>query len=228
MIRNQLRLPHPLRTDLRICVICKPDSKAAASARAGGAVLIGEENVFETIRQKQIDFDRCLCHQDSVEALAKSGIARILGPKKLMPSAKMGTVVKDVRAALRGMVGSTIYREKDGVVRVAVGQLGYGPHEMQQNVQAVMQRLKQDAASLKSKNKKELYEVVGLPSLSIYWRYATAIGDSDDIFRFLVRPILPDSLLMVLLAVLNPFRWQTSQPENVTVLRRQLVQWLLW
>ena len=118
--------------------------------------------MFEAVRQKQINFDRCICHQDSVETLSKAGIARILGPKNLMPSVKMGTVVKDIRASLREMIGSTAYREKSGVVRLAIGQLGYGPEEMQQNLQATMRQLKRDAASVSKKSKKELYEVVSL------------------------------------------------------------------
>ena len=162
MIRNQIRFPHPPRTNLRVCVICKPDSKTAASARANGAALVGEDNVFEVIKAKQINFDRCICHPDSVEALNKSGVARILGPKQLMPSARMGTVVKNIGAVLKEMVSSSVYREKAGVVRVAIGQLGYGPEELQRNIQAMMSKLQNDAGSVtsKTKTKKELYEVV--------------------------------------------------------------------
>src|SRR4051812_5029010 len=41
VVRNRLRLPHPVKTDIRICVICPPDSKYAASAKAAGATLVG-------------------------------------------------------------------------------------------------------------------------------------------------------------------------------------------
>ena len=164
MIRSQIRFPHPPRTDLRICVICKPNSKVAALARANGAMLVGEDNVFEAVKEGQIDFDRCICHPDSMAALNKSGIARILGPQQLMPSVRTGTVTQNVGAALKEMVSSSVYRERAGVVRVAVGQLGFGPEEMQRNIQAVMGKLQGDAANAKSKGKmkKDLYEVVSV------------------------------------------------------------------
>jgi large subunit ribosomal protein L1 len=49
VIRNRLRLPHPVKTDVRICVICPPDSKYAESARAAGATLVGEDDIFEAV-----------------------------------------------------------------------------------------------------------------------------------------------------------------------------------
>src|SRR5258707_15851578 len=66
VIRNRLRLPHPVKTDLRICVICPPDSKYAETARAAGAALVGEEEIFEAVKDGRIEFDRMLCQTDSL------------------------------------------------------------------------------------------------------------------------------------------------------------------
>lgn len=160
VVRNRLRLPHPVHTDQRICVICPPDSKYAKDAIAAGAVLVGEEEVFEAVKDGRIEFDRCLAQQDSVAKMNKAGLGRILGPRGLMPSAKNGTVVKDPAAAVKQMVGAAEYREKLGVVRMAIGQLGFTPEEMQRNIKAFMDAIKLDMAQLSDKISKEIAEVV--------------------------------------------------------------------
>ena len=160
MVRNRLRLPHPVKTDLRIAVICPPDSPQARTAREAGASVVGEEQVFDAVKDGRIDFDRCLCHQDSLSKLSKSGVARILGPRGLMPSAKLGTVVKDVGASVRDMVGASEYRERLGVVRMAVGQLGFTPEEMQRNIRAFVEGVRRDIGALSDRISKEVHEVV--------------------------------------------------------------------
>jgi large subunit ribosomal protein L1 len=160
VVRNRLRLPHPVKTDLRICVIAPPDSNIAAEARAAGATLVGEDDVFAQVREGIIEFDRCICHVDSLQKLNKAGIARLLGPKGLMPSAKTGTVVTQVGASVRNMVGGAEYRERQGVVRMAVGQLGFTPEEMQTNVKAFLDTIKKDISGMSERIHKDILEVV--------------------------------------------------------------------
>ncbi|GAB7360761.1 hypothetical protein MBLNU230_g0635t1 [Neophaeotheca triangularis] len=159
VVRNRLRLPHPVK-DLRICVIAAPDSAHAKAARSAGASVVGEDQVFDDIKDGKIDFERCLCHQDSLAKLSKSGVARILGPRGLMPSAKTGTVVKDVSTAVSAMVGASEYRERMGVVRMAVGQLGYTPEQMQRNIRSFVESVKRDIAGLSDRISKDVLEVV--------------------------------------------------------------------
>ncbi|KAF2267248.1 ribosomal protein L1 [Lojkania enalia] len=160
VVRNRLRLPHPVKTDVRICVICPPDSKHATEARAAGATLVGEDEIFNQVKEGIVEFDRCICHPDSLQNLNKAGLGRILGPKGLMPSTKMGTVVPNVGAAVRNMVGGSEYREKLGVIRMAIGQLAFTPEEMQTNVKAFMETLKKDIAQMSDRITKEIHEVV--------------------------------------------------------------------
>ena len=166
MVRNRLRLPHPVKTDLRICVIAAPGSKAAAEAREAGAAIVGEDEVFERVREGEIDFDRCICHSQSITKLNKSGLGRLLGPKGLMPSMKTGTVVSNVGSAVRDMVGASEYRERMGVVRMAVGQLKYTPEELQTNIVAFMTSVKKDMAQMNDRISKEIHEVVRVPPCS--------------------------------------------------------------
>jgi large subunit ribosomal protein L1 len=160
VVRNRLRLPHPVKTDIRICVICPPDSKHAEAAREAGATLVGEDVIFEAVKDGRIEFDRCLCHQDSLLKMNKAGLGRILGPKGLLPSAKTGTVVKDTAAAVKQLIGGAEYRERLGVIRMAVGQLGFTPEELQRNIKAFMEHVKKDMSQLSDKINKEVAEVV--------------------------------------------------------------------
>lgn len=160
VIRNRLRLPHPVKTDVRICVICPPDSKYAESARAAGATLVGEDEIFEAVKDGRIEFERCLCQTDSLAKMNKAGLGRILGPRGLMPSTKLGTVVKDPSLVIKDLVGGAEYRERVGVVRMAVGQLGFTPEEMQRNIKTFIEALKKDIAQLSDKIHKEVAEIV--------------------------------------------------------------------
>lgn len=160
VVRNRMRLPHPVKTDLRIAVICPADSDIAKTAIAEGASLVGEEPIFDAVKEGRIEFDRCICHADSLAKLQKAGIARILGPRGLMPSAKLGTVTRDIATTVRNMVGGSEYRERDGTLRIAIGQLGFTPEMVKNNITAFMEQLKKDCAGLSDRINKEVHEVV--------------------------------------------------------------------
>ncbi|KAF2405283.1 ribosomal protein L1 [Trichodelitschia bisporula] len=160
ILRNRLRLPHPVKTDVRICVICPPDSPTAVAALKAGAAMAGDEEIFAAIKEGKIEFDRCICHVDSLQALNKAGVARILGPRGLMPSAKTGTVVKDVAIMVRDLVGGSEYKERLGVVRMSVGQLAFTPDQLQRNIRAFMEQLRKDMGLLSDRVSKEVHEVV--------------------------------------------------------------------
>ncbi|RDL36466.1 putative 50S ribosomal protein L1 [Venustampulla echinocandica] len=160
VVRNRIRLPHPVKTDFKVCVICPPDSKYAEAAKAAGAMLVGEDEVFDAVKDGKIEFDRCICQTDSMSKMNKSGIGRILGPRGLMPSSKTGTVVADPVKAMKDMVGASEYRERMGVVRMAVGQLGFTPQQMSTNIKAFIEAVKADIGRLSDKINKNLAEVV--------------------------------------------------------------------
>ncbi|KAL2017353.1 hypothetical protein VTK56DRAFT_2276 [Thermocarpiscus australiensis] len=160
VIRNRIRLPFPVKTDTRIGVICPDDSPLAAEAQQLGAVAVGQESLFERIRRGEISFNKLICHTDSQEALKKANLGRILGPKGLMPSAKTKTITSDVKATMQELIGADEYRERNGVVRMAVGQLGFTPQMLSDNVKAFMSLLKQDINNSDDNYPKSLDEVV--------------------------------------------------------------------
>lgn len=160
VIRNRIRLPHPVKSDVRIGVIAKEDSAAAQEARAGGAVAVGEESLFEAARQGNIPFNRLICHSDSVMALNNAKLGRVLGPKGLMPSMKTKTITSDVKSLMRELVGADEYREREGTVRMAVGQLGFSPEQLADNVKVFMKQVKSDIGAVDDSFTKEVDDIV--------------------------------------------------------------------
>jgi len=164
VIRNQLQLPHAVQPAARVCVICAPGSRAAKEAASAGADLIGEDEVFAAIKEGMIDFEVCICHTASLPNLNKAGLGRVLGPKGLMPSAKLGTVVDNVGATVRNMRIGNVYRERAGVIKMAIGQLGFSPEELKKNLSTLIGQIKKDATALSDQVSKDIAEVVSLAS----------------------------------------------------------------
>lgn len=160
VIRNMLRFPHAVQTEARICVIAPPGSKHAKAALEAGASIVGDQEVFENIKKGIVEFDRCICHTDSLDAMNKAGLGRFLGPRGLMPSVKTGTVVEDVGIRVQMLRGGTVYRERDAVIRMPIGQLGFSPDQLRDNLRATLEQVKKDAVQLSDRVPKEIYEVV--------------------------------------------------------------------
>lgn len=160
IIRNQMKFPHGFSSTQRIAVICPADSTAEQEAREAGASIVGEDSLLAQIKDGIVEFDRLFCHQDSVKKLQQANVGRILGPKGLMPSEKNKTIVTDVKSSLKSRAGAVDYKERDGVMRLAVGQIGFSPKQLQENIKTFMTNLKRDVEEAQEKTDKVIHEVV--------------------------------------------------------------------
>lgn len=168
ILRNQIRLPHAVKTDIRVCVLCPATSKQGKAAREAGAALVGEEEVFDIIKNGKIDFDRCITTPETLPKVTKAGLPRILGPRGLMPSVKLNTVTENVAQSVKNMLGGSTYRERQGVIRMAVGRLAFTPEQLRDNIQAFIAQIRKEGFQLYESQgwQKELYEVV---SIHTHW-----------------------------------------------------------
>jgi len=181
-----MQLPRPVKTDLRICVFS--EGEAAKKALAAGASVVGTEELWESIKlnQNNIPFDRCLCHTSVAARLQKQNLGKILGPKQLMPNVKSGTIVSDVAKAVRAMIGASEYRERSGVVRLAIGQLGFTAEELAENIKVFMGKLRGDLGRIEGFNK-TINEVVlsstNSPGFSLSGEFRTIeeLGRGDEV-----------------------------------------------
>ena len=97
MIRGVCQLPHGNGKTVRVAVFAK-DAKAD-EAKAAGADIVGAENLVDSFLAGKIDFDRCIATPDMMGLAGR--VARVLGPKGLMPNPKLGTVTMDVATAVK-------------------------------------------------------------------------------------------------------------------------------
>jgi large subunit ribosomal protein L1 len=158
VVRNSIKLPHPVKSSAKFGVICPEGSKAAEEARQAGAVAVGEASLFEKIRNGETPYDQLLCHEDSEQALKEANLGRILGPKGLMPNRKLGTITSNIARSMAAR--SSEYRERMGVVRLVIGQLGFTPRMLADNVKTLVGQVKKECLQFEDQFIKEVREVV--------------------------------------------------------------------
>ena len=131
MIRGVCQLPHGNGKTVRVAVFAK-DAKAD-EAMAAGADIVGAENLVDSILAGKIDFDRCIATPDMMGLAGR--VARVLGPKGLMPNPKLGTVTADVATAVKNAkAGEVQYRvEKNGIVHAGVAKASFSNEQIYDN-----------------------------------------------------------------------------------------------
>ena len=136
VVRGVTVLPSGTGKVTRIAVVCKDDK--IAIAKNAGADIVGSSEVIDNIKAGKIDFDVCITSPDMVPALAQ--VAKVLGPKGLMPSAKTGTVTNDLEGAIsRAKAGQVSFRiDKAAILHAGVGKLSFGAEKLTANVKAFM------------------------------------------------------------------------------------------
>ena len=140
-IRGMVSLPNGTGKKVRVAVVTE-DSAKAEDAKKAGADLIGGTDLIEKISKGELNFDVCITTPDMMPKLAK--VARVLGPKGLMPNPKLGTVTADIGEAVKtSKAGQVEYRtEKNGIVHAGVGKLSFDAKKLEENINALMGAVK--------------------------------------------------------------------------------------
>jgi len=136
MVRGVCNLPNGTGRSARVAVFAK-DAKAD-EARAAGADIVGAEDLAEKIQAGEMDFDRVIATPDMMPLVGR--VARILGPKGMMPNPKVGTVTMDVTKAVSDAKGGAVeFRvEKAGVIHAGVGKASFAEDKLAENVTAFL------------------------------------------------------------------------------------------
>ena len=142
-IKSFVELPHGNGKKVRVVVFANDEN--IDKALAAGAVYAGGEELIAKIEKGELtDFDKCVATTTMMPKLAK--IARILGPRGLMPNPKLGTVVNgDVTPVIQSLLKgrSDIKTEKDGSVKLSIGKLSFSKEAMAENFKELISVLKQ-------------------------------------------------------------------------------------
>lgn len=139
MIRSSVTLPHGTGKVTRVLVFAKGAKEA--EALEAGADYVGGDDLVEKIKDGWLEFDKTVATPDMMGVVGKIG--RILGPRNLMPNAKLGTVTMDVGNIVRDIKGGKVdFRvDKAGIIHAGIGKLSFGKEKLGENLAAFVQRI---------------------------------------------------------------------------------------
>jgi large subunit ribosomal protein L1 len=140
-VRGTIILPHGIGKEKRIAVFA--EGEKLQEAKDAGADVIGGQELIDKIKQtKQADFDVSIATPDMMKSLA--AIAKVLGPRGLMPSPKTDTVTTDIKKAVEQLKKGKINFKNDngGNIHQAVGKLSLGHKKLRENIIAFIQALR--------------------------------------------------------------------------------------
>ena len=136
-VRGSIVLPNGTGKEKKVLVIAKGDK--AEIAKAEGADFVGAEEIIDKImKENWLGFDACVTTPDMMGLVGR--IARILGPRGLMPNPKSGTVTPDVAKAIKDIkAGKVEYRlDKYGIIHCVIGKKSFGVEKLQENLDTLI------------------------------------------------------------------------------------------
>ncbi|MFZ2485474.1 MAG: 50S ribosomal protein L1 [Candidatus Rickettsiella isopodorum] len=139
-VRGAVVLPHGIGKTLRVAVFAQAAN--AEAAKAAGADIVGFEDLAETIKAGNLDFDVLIATPDAMRLVGQLG--QILGPRGLMPNPKLGTVTMDVNTAVaNAKSGQVRYRaDKGGIIHCTIGKLSFEPQQLLHNLEVLVGAVK--------------------------------------------------------------------------------------
>jgi large subunit ribosomal protein L1 len=136
MVRGSVSLPHGTGRNVRVAVFAQ--GAAAEAAIAAGAEHVGYEDLIKKIQDGFTDFDSAIATPDAMTEVRK--IARVLGPRGLMPNPKTGTVTDDTAKAVKEVKAGRIdYKlDKNGNVSASIGKASFESEQLVENARALV------------------------------------------------------------------------------------------
>jgi large subunit ribosomal protein L1 len=136
MVRGTVNLPHGTGKTARVIVFAAGDK--AAEAEAAGADVVGAEDLVARIQEGYLDFDAAIATPDQMSKVGR--IARILGPRGLMPNPKTGTVTMDVAKAVADIKGGKIAFkvDKQANLHLIIGKTSFPTEKLVENYGAAL------------------------------------------------------------------------------------------
>ncbi|GAB6043555.1 50S ribosomal protein L1 [Endothiovibrio diazotrophicus] len=147
VVRGSTVLPNGTGKSVRVAVFAQGANAEAATA--AGADIVGFEDLAETVKGGQMDFDVVIATPDAMRVVGQLG--QILGPRGLMPNPKVGTVTPDVTTAVKNAkAGQVRYRtDKAGIIHATIGKASFEIDALKGNLEALLadlNKLKPSAA----------------------------------------------------------------------------------
>ena len=138
-LRGTVSLPHGTGKTKRVLVFCPPDREE--EAKAAGADYAGLDEFIQKVTDGWMDIDVIIATPNVMAQLGK--VARILGPRGLMPNPKTGTVTNDIASAVQEVKkGKIAFRvDKFGIVHASIGRVSFSPDQLTDNAHELIATL---------------------------------------------------------------------------------------
>jgi len=136
VVRGSTVLPNGTGKTVRVAVFAQGDN--ADKAKSAGADIVGFEDLAETIKGGEMNFDVVIATPDAMRVVGTLG--QILGPRGLMPNPKVGTVTADVETAVKNAkAGQVRYRtDKAGIIHCPIGRIDFEVPALKENLAALL------------------------------------------------------------------------------------------
>lgn len=136
VVRGSTVLPHGTGKTVRVAVFAQGEN--ADAAKEAGADIVGLDDLAESVKGGELNFDVVIASPDAMRVVGKLG--QILGPRGLMPNPKVGTVTPDVAAAVKNAkAGQVRYRtDKSGIIHCQIGNVGFEVDALKENLEALL------------------------------------------------------------------------------------------
>ena len=140
VVRGATVLPNGTGKSVRVAVFAQGDN--ADKAKSAGADIVGFEDLAETVKAGELNFDVVIATPDAMRVVGQLG--QILGPRGLMPNPKVGTVTADVETAVKNAkTGQVRYRtDKAGIIHCTIGRMDFEVPALKENLEALLGDLK--------------------------------------------------------------------------------------
>jgi large subunit ribosomal protein L1 len=140
VVRGSTVLPNGTGKSVRVAVFAQGEN--ADKATAAGADIVGFEDLAETIKAGDLNFDVVIATPDAMRVVGQLG--QILGPRGLMPNPKVGTVTADVETAVKNAkAGQVRYRtDKAGIIHCPIGRADFEVPALKENLNMLLADLK--------------------------------------------------------------------------------------
>ncbi len=139
-VRGSTVMPRGTGKTVRVAVFAQGEHAEAATQ--AGADIVGFEDLAESVKKGNLDFDMAIATPDAMRVVGQLG--QILGPRGLMPNPKVGTVTANVTKAVQdAKAGQVQFRiDKAGIVHCAIGKVSFEPEALAENLRALMEALR--------------------------------------------------------------------------------------
>jgi large subunit ribosomal protein L1 len=139
IVRGTVSLPHGIGKTRKVAVLAKGEKQK--EAEIAGADIVGSDDLIESISKGNIDFDILVATPDVMKDLSK--VAKILGPKGLMPNPKSGTVTFDIGSTVKELKKGRVEYKNDsfGIIHIPVGKASFDKEKLADNIKVLVEAI---------------------------------------------------------------------------------------